>query len=538
MIGNSICWRFIEPIADTGFYEDEVVEHLGTLHRARRRAFNPKLSKDEHALAEICRQGSLMGNVQYPALPRYYGGELVEGQYTIVSELIEGRPFIESGVRGGYQGILDWCDNVLKLVEELTPLEAIKVDFSRIRSNQIVVSARGRLRFTTTWPVGNVQRDRLDASPFLARLVASPHGGLFVSDGPVDMLAAMENLQLVLFHLATGSEIRTVAMALEEDRKEKARTGATELPAVMGIESTIAELILSLKREDGSREIQSLPALATAARKLRKRTQQRMEEDRTGKRAAASGQSSANFGRVVPPTEGEGSGRSGTESSGPFFPTAPPSAMAVARDMAASPAPRSDSKAAPKPRAQALDATPEEQKPQYVRVEEEFEHDTADALYPKRPDMVANAEGVEVKIKELPKAKSRKAAGIRNMVLVVVAIVIVLFGAMKLYEASKTVENLAPVAVISSAPTKIAGIEKVVFDAAGSNDPENKALTYHWKVIDPENVDCVFRPNDTAAAMQTNVQFFQGGTMTVQLRVFDGALFSEPVTTVVEVTGR
>jgi len=538
MIGNSICWRFIEPIVDTGFFEDEIVEHLGTLHRARRRAFNPKLSKDEHALAEICRQGSLMGNVQYPALPRYYGGELVEGQYTIVSELIEGRPFIESGARGGYQGILDWCDNVLKLVEELTPLEAINVDFSRVRSNQIVVSNRGRLKFTTTWPVGNVAKARLDASPFLARLVASPNGGVFVSDGPVDMITAMETLQGIVYHLAIGSDKRTVASALEDDRKEMARTGATELPAVMGIESSIAELILSMRREDGSREIQSLQALASAARKLRKRTQQKMEEDRTGKRAAASGQSSANFGKVVESPVTQGSGKSGTESSGPFFPTAPSSAMAVARDMAASPAPRSDSAVAPKPRPQALDATPEEQKPQYVRVDEEFEKDTAEALYPKRPDMVAVSEGVEVKIKELPKAKSRRAEGIRNMVLVVVGVVILLGGGYKFYEASRTIPNEAPKAVISSAPTRIAGIEKVVFDGSGSNDPENKPLTYHWKVIDPQNVDCVFRPNDTAAAIQTNVQFFQGGTMTVELKVFDGALFSEPVTTVVEVTGR
>jgi hypothetical protein len=536
MIGNSICWRFIEPIVDTGFYEDEIVEHLGTLHRARRRAFNAKLSKDEHALAEICRQGSLMGNVQYPALPRYYGGELVEGQYTIVSELIEGRPFIESGARGGYQGILDWCDNVIKLVEELTPLEGINVDFSRVRSNQIVVSNRGRIKFTTTWPVGNVQRERLGASPFLARLVSSPNGGLFVSDGPVDMITAMENLQGILYHLAIGSEARTVESALEDDRKEMARTGATELPAVMGVESAIAELILSLRRPDGSREIQSLPALATSARKLKKRTQQRIEEDRSGKRAAATGQSSANFGKVVESPEPQGSGRSGMESSGPFFPTAPSSAMAVARDMAAAPPPSSDSK--PKPRVTAIDATPEEQKPQYVRVKEEIELDTAEALYPKRPDMVSTSEGVEVKIKELPKAKSRKAEGIRNMVLVLIGVAILIGGGIKLYQASRTVPNDAPIAIISSAPTKIAGIEKVVFDAAGSSDPENKPLTYHWRVIDPENVDCVFRPNDTAAAIQTNVQFFQGGTMTVQLRVFDGALFSEPVTTVVEVTGR
>ncbi len=539
MIGNSICWRFIEPIMDAGFFEDEIVEHLGTLHRARRRCFNAKLSKDEHALSEICRQASLMGNVQHPALPRYYGGELVEGQYTIVDELIEGGRFIDLGTKGGNQGILDWCDNVVRLCEELAPLEALRVDYSRLRSNQIVVTTRGRLRFTTTWPVGTVSRERIDGSPFLARLVASPFGGMFVADGPPDPGPCMDAIQGIVFHLAAGKDTRSVAEALEEERREMAQTGARELPSCIGLEKSLGELILSIRRPDGTREITSLQALSAAARKLRKRTAQRMEEERTGRRAAATGQSSANLGRIAPGTAPASSPAVPKpaithDSSGPFFPTAA-SPMAAAREMAT---PRDEPLVKPRPKA--IDGPPADQKLEYVKAAEEVDEDAAAALYPKRPDVVVAAGGQEVRVTELPKASSPRLRLFRNLFLAAVGIGIAGAVAFHFIKIASTPLNQPPTAVISKAPTRVLGIEKVRFEARGSTDPEQKPLTYHWKVIERQPADYRFIPNDSAEAVSTEAQFFTGGKVMVELRVFDGSLFSEPVTAEVDIvpTGR
>ncbi len=222
------------------------------------------------------------------------------------------------------------------------------------------------------------------------------------------------------------------------------------------------------------------------------------------------------------------------DSSGPFFPTAG-SPMAAAREMAA---PRDEPiiKARPK----AIDGPTAEQKLEYVKVDEEVDEDSAAALYPKRPDVVVASSGQEVRVTELPKASSPRLRMMRNLVLAVAGIGIAGAVAFHFIKTASAPMNQPPTAVISKAPTRILGIEKVEFAATGSSDPEQKPLTFHWKVLERQPADYRFIPNDSAQAVVTEAQFFTGGKVLVELRVFDGSLFSEPVTAEVDIvpTGR
>ena len=88
MIHPSEKWRFVEPLGDKGFFEDDVVQHVVTEHRAMRRALSERVSADPVALEEVRQQASLAATYNAPALPRVYAVEMVKGRITIIMTMM------------------------------------------------------------------------------------------------------------------------------------------------------------------------------------------------------------------------------------------------------------------------------------------------------------------------------------------------------------------------------------------------------------------------------------------------------------------
>ena len=71
-------------------------------------------------------------------------------------------------------------------------------------------------------------------------------------------------------------------------------------------------------------------------------------------------------------------------------------------------------------------------------------------------------------------------------------------------------------------------MQKINLDASESSDPDEDDLTYTWRVLELNKSDYLCEPNRNAEAVKTTLQFFVSGEYTVELLLFDGALFSEP----------
>jgi hypothetical protein len=267
-------WRFIEPIADCGLYEDEVVEHMGTLARARRRSFVEKFSRDEVAVEQVALQARAAAAVLRPSLPRFFGAEFLDGRYRVVHELVQGASLIDLARRGSFQNPVEWAEVAGRICQELEIIEMAGVDFSRLRVGHIVLGPRGAPRFTTYWPVDHVRREVLDQSPYLQRLVQSSYGGLFVAAGGGNRIGGLAALRLVLYHLACGKDSKTIEQAQEEERREQEIAGGRSLGSTLGVERAIGEFILSIEAGQGRGTLGTLGEINRELRKVKARAVQ------------------------------------------------------------------------------------------------------------------------------------------------------------------------------------------------------------------------------------------------------------------------
>ncbi|MDX2174954.1 MAG: hypothetical protein SF028_00625 [Candidatus Sumerlaeia bacterium] len=565
MISADSCWRFIEPLGDAGHFEDEIVEHMGTLHRARRRAFTDKVSRDEVLLGEILRQSSMLATRPHPALPRLYGGELVDNRYTLIYELMGGKPLLDRAAKGEYQAVSAWCDMALRVAQSVKELEALGVDFSRLQTRQIMMGRRGRIRFSVAWPIGRVTRAALEKSESLNRILRSSAGGVFLVEGSADSAAGVRGLQPVLFHLARGTDQKSIEDAILADDREKMQKGVRELPSVLGVDREIGQIILRMQEPSG--DIVSVPQLLTVLRSLKTRAEDADRERLATNPSTAAVSASVSRvnvpkmpGPAILPAGGSAPSRSNEPSANdpsfaPSFeaafksiPQRPPSSPTVQR-----PANReSDGPGTLKARPQRIDEVPAD-KPAYAKVEKEFSEsdDPSDYLYPKRPDVVESAPAAApgtgelpipqpVRVKDLPKARSpKREAQVRAAVYLVVVLAILgglAYGGLHLASLMRVEANTPPTARIADHQGSVAAVQRVTLDGTGSTDPEGKALVYNWRIVEPEGAEFRFSGNNSTAASRIEAQFFTVGRVVVELKVFDGTFNSEPARTVFEVS--
>lgn len=111
----------------------------------------------------------------------------------------------------------------------------------------------------------------------------------------------------------------------------------------------------------------------------------------------------------------------------------------------------------------------------------------------------------------------------------VIVLVLLVWGAMALFGRNGSGSNQPPVAVVAPLEGIIKRFQDHVLDGSGSSDPDQDSLIYQWTVIEPERADCSIAKNNSKAAQKTTIKFFQAGRHVIQLRVFDGKKYSEPV---------
>jgi len=156
-------------------------------------------------------------------------------------------------------------------------------------------------------------------------------------------------------------------------------------------------------------------------------------------------------------------------------------------------------------------------------------------------DMPAKAGKKKVVVRKGPRAprtRTPMAAETKSLLIkvagaVALAVVVILAG--MLVFGSRTQPNSAPSASIASLPSEVKAIQPLTLDGSGSADPEGDALTYEWGISGLGPMDYQLEPNNSPAAVRPTVRFFKPGTFTLTLRVFDGKLYSPPVSTPVRV---
>lgn len=529
MILRSGTWRFIEKVHDTGFYLDELVEHLGTGYRARRRTFSQKITRDPVALREVERQGQLLAKVQRHSIPRILMAETVEDQYSIVHEFVPGTSLLELSAKGRFSSRGTWTAMALRIVEELQRLSDFKVEYDRLRLASVVLSPQGELRFDSVWAMGHARKKELDASPMLLRMHQSPYGGLYVGSGDSDPVQSLLGLKTLLFHMAVGRDARTIEQALEDERRDAERMGSMLAKHVpLDVEKGISDLLLSLHR-DGPAKYPNLASVHAALKELAERPAG--AEELNAQRNAAT----PSFDTGAMPD---------APKPIPARHSSPAVALAPVATGAAVPADPGTGDAS-LPKSSALD---------YVKVEKEFEGEAPEYLYPTAPN--AAATGVSAAAAASPVAGGSSllvgagaaparpiATGgalgplLAKLALAVVVLAIVGGAGVFLYvRGTAKPPNRPPVAVIADGPATVPALAKAEFSAAGSQDPDGDSLSYRWSVLGTEPSNYRIAANDSQIAFTTEVQFFVTGKFEVQLVVWDGLALSPPVTRAIEVT--
>lgn len=522
MIRSSECWKFIEPVADLGFFEEEVVEHLFTGQRGLRRSYNDKISADPVVCAEIARQAGMLARVSHPAVARVFTAERVGEFQTVVYEYVVGPRLDDRARAGEFQQPARWSQIAAGIVEAFIGLSAEGVDWTRVRPTHFILGGSGAVRLTTPWCFGTVARDIRERSAFFSRLGSSSLGGYFVADEFPDPIANRKALAQLLYFFASGVLDRSIEQAYREDN------GATG--RALGIEKPIADTILALYgHESASGHFNDLREAVRAIEALRSIvTASPSSIDRT----AGAGVLNSPASRTGPAAIPSSASRLTGFDPGPRQSAAP---------AAAPPAPTTLLTKSPPP-------PPASSGPRLSDVEKaamanrNAKDDDVEDLYPERPDAVgtgsepASARTSVAGVRQLPKAISPTAILVRRLAATAVVIVVAGVSAALIFQRPAKKDNRPPMAVITSAPATGKILTKLKLDGSGSSDPDGNALSYTWAVVDPPKASYRILPNREASAVQAEAQFFDSGTYVVELKVWDGVTFSSPVTTTIEVT--
>lgn len=519
MIDPGDGWKFRNHLHDYGLYEDQIVEHMIIGHQALRRAFSTKLQEDEKALAAVKSQIEVSAQVEHWGWPGLYQYEMVSGHHCLYHEYIEGEPLDKRIARREFAEPKVWADQALNLVKLCIDFEQLGIAFDRVRPENI--RAAGRLfRVAERWPIG-LPRD--ESSLWIDRLKNTKAGGVYVAEGPYPMRFGLLRLKDILFYMASGQTNRTVGEMIDFVRQHERQTGQKAF-SILQLEPEVEQILFRLHNQEDPKAITHLEELKWNLLKLCPLRMmaftstvegEEPEYPRGGMRAAAAEGAAPAPRRVAAPEPEPEEVKRPVESATPA-----PASRASSADIGGVPMVGHD------------------------KADEDAEEDRS-YLYPAPPSSPAvPTPARHAKVGTAPSlpppGRGRRMPGAASLLLRFLFVLLVLaglgLGGYVGYVLFLQAPNQPPTAAFEPVPEQIRLLQTITLDASGSTDPDGDSLSYTWSILDLNTRDYRFRPNLSRDAVFTELQVFVTGTFTIELKVFDGQSFSEPVTQTIQVT--
>jgi hypothetical protein len=597
MIHPSERWRFVEAAGDKGFFEDDVVQHTVTEHRAMRRSFTEKITADPVALEEIRQQAQLAAGCNPPALPRIYMVEEVKGRFTILMELIEGVPLEDEINHQKYVRPRDWALLASQLLDELMELRQAGARFHKLSSEHLVLLDSGDIKITQRWPVGTMLPATLDASQSLQRMAMQPRVGVYTSTAPVNEQGEMEAVKQILVRMAAGS----ARHSFEQLREEVKKAPSMHPSPLAGVDFAISQVLMGMHpRPDGAGEYSNLFNVQAAIRTLLDDENRRISQHTN--QSGLVGQGSYNQPSPVsdlyatPPKGSLGGGQRSTPNSlsdayrDPVtgaprevgsISSRDPISTSGARDPRSGGPPRDLGTGGRTPMP---GSTPQRDPASGARrsphpdpiTGSSGRRDPVSGVAPKRDSksgsglrQAASIEDVnpyanDPVVEEIaagpispPSAsvipaytprKSAAGAAIKWVVIAVVVLAALGGGAVYVLPMLKAKPpNNKPVASIAPlAQSTVRMNDIITLDASGSTDEEPSKLTYYWERIAPADGRVILTEAGTSkggertefatSVSKIDAQFITTGDYVFELKINDGSMFSEPVRVQLKVT--
>lgn len=526
MIHPSARWRFIKELDDRPYFEDEIVLHHLTHHRARRRSFNEKFSADTAAVEAVRAQMRAAAGCNPPALPRIYHLEMVQGRLSVVMEHIEGRPLTALVEGGKLCSVRAWTRFAIHFLREIMEIRRAGGRCEFLDQDQVVLTESGDWRLTGRHPTGLLTRAQRESSPILDRFAEGMVDGVYTSTNLPHEAGELAALRRILLTAACGSPRRT----FDELRGEVLKNPGMYSSPLEMVEPEIGRILVEMQVEAGGegriRTVDELMRAVTGVQEQRDVSvtaivlpsgnspaahhtplpEEPFPSPRTPTPVPPSGTGYPAIptpprDRQTPPASPPSPGRRSSGSVPKFL---PPIAGGSRRDPKSGSVLDDDALLNPYAAGPALD-TPEK------------------ALKPVRPRDPASS------------------ARTRHFVLLSVAGLVVLAGlagAAMMFMSPPP--NEPPLAAIRAPRTLDPRVdEPLVLDAGSSVDPEGTALSYRWRLAAPEDGEVIFAEvgQDRAQTGRTfatlereiEVQFLRPGVAVLELVVTDeGQASSEP----------
>ncbi|MEQ8818729.1 MAG: PKD domain-containing protein [Sumerlaeia bacterium] len=491
------CWAYLEKLDDRGFFEDHLVGHALTGHKAILRLYSENFSTDETAWGAVKKQAELAGPKTHPSIPAIFDiGTWPSGQKYVLFERIPGESLQQAVERLAGRDPRKLAFLLLPLLARLRELRDLGVAFDRLRLENIVFHD-GVPRIVDRWPVASADPASAGGSPFLERLLQSPMGGVYVCAGKFPQERSFNRIKNILFYLASS-------------QTEKNLTQALESGGHLSVESELQPILMGMHDPAGPG---GLRTLEDVERELRKLAQPVAEDLSRSSSMALVSQADVSRGRVS----------AAPAASAPASVTAPPAPRLAANAPAADPASDNEDMSHLYPTRRASGSSSTKTALTDVPLDKSPPAASADklAMAARRQKSPSNA-GKYIKIGALA----------FGAVLLLAGLVAGALFAISLFTGGK---NNPPVAAIAPPDGPLRVNEPATLDASPSSDPDGDALSYEWRVLELDPQYYTFSRNKSTEAQRPTVQFFQSGEYTVTLRVFDGTTYSEPVQTRVTV---
>ncbi|MBX3728079.1 MAG: hypothetical protein KF858_02755 [Candidatus Sumerlaeia bacterium] len=548
MIHEGDGWKFTSHITENAFFEDQLVEHMLTGHRAVRRVYSKRLNLDEEAAAAVRRQVQMSAAIEHPGFQRLFFSEEVEEQYCVYGEHMDGQAFDALVRHKTFRKTAAWSEAALLLVDLARDFENLRIGFDHLTLDAMKVRWN-LLRTAARYPTGALIPGMVPESRFFRRLLETPAiGGVYLAEFEYPLAAGLHRLKDLLYYMATAQTVVTVEQALQKAAEKEATTGARNISS-LGVEAEIAEVLMRLHEPGASKGISSLRDLRRAITLL---------GAGNGRAAAASSPGVPMPAMLPPPQPPPVVPRVAPVAPPP--PPPPPVAVPAAQTFAPTPAPAADSERS----SRTSNPTGELQMTGRGREKEDAEEDRS-YLYPSsqaipKAEVTGNSGQLPSSSQSAAKAPTPAAAAARlassgsvggasakrsggggflKVLAVLLAVAVVAAGAVGLMSMLKTGgPNLPPVAAFAPLPAVVEVRQAVELDGSESNDPEGSPLSYIWNVPNMDRTNYRITPNGSREARQARLEVFVPGTIEVTLEVHDGLSRSEVVSQSIEVRAR
>lgn len=540
MISVSEEWRFVAPYKETNYWEETIIQHQITEHRAIRRAFAETICRDSVAVEAIRQQAREAATCNPSSLPRLYQTEENDGVFSIIYEFIEGRTLEEMINHDEFKKPVAWCRWAIRLVKELIELRRNRACFDQIDASQFLVSDCDDIRLSQRSPIGRIDEETAARSPILKRLSQLPRIGVHTGRAVLQDLEMTVMANLLLQMAAASTKVDVESWMARSPRPEYGPEGC--------ISKFVAEIHLGSHR--------TLDAVLRGLEKLLEEESHRYAREKQAALAAMMPEAASPSAAPTAPPQ-----RRPTSSSRPPMPSViPPSGALVDSNPFATPEAPASTPARPSSRgpvpAPAPNTGPVEDANPWLADPLAPGSPPVPAATPRDPGTGGIPSGPIPSLAPPPLAKPRRSSGPPwGLIILVSALAIIavvgygIYYAVDFFKTVNAPPNQPPVAKVANpTSTQIFEVERVRLDARESFDPDGSPVSFTWEVVSPEGAKAIWtRVNETRGTERTVfntndpeliLQFVNKGEYTVQLTVRDEFLSSPPIKLEFKVVGR